>query len=134
MSFLHSALATTPFRRIFGEVLGFLEDSLWRDVLMREKFTRHGATQFHRDLSAAWSLVDRYIADGSASSIGMPKLREAVVLLTLPDKAQEGLLSFGDAYDRAYASNAEATKVMDELDFTNLTYLEVRQVLARRQE
>jgi RAD50-interacting protein 1 len=134
MSFLHNALATAAFRRIFGEILDFLEECLWHDVLMREKFTRNGAAQFHRDLSATWSLVDTYITDGSASSTRMPKLREAIVLLNLPDKAQEGLMSFSDAYDRAFASNAQAAEVMEELNFKSLTYIEVRQVLGRRQE
>lgn len=133
MSFLHNALATATFRRIFGEVFGFLEESLWRDALMREKFTRNGAAQFYRDLSATWSLIDTYIANGSSSDLGMPKLREAAILLNLPDTAQDGLMSFKDASDRAFASNAGATWVLEELQFKNLTYNEVRLVLGRRE-
>ncbi|KFY10064.1 hypothetical protein V492_05220 [Pseudogymnoascus sp. VKM F-4246] len=133
MSFLHNALATATFRRIFGEVFEFLGESIWRDVLMREKFTRNGAAQFYRDLSATWSLIDNYIANGSSSDLGMPKLREAATLLNLPDTAQDGLMSFTDASDRAFASNAGATGVLEELHFKNLTYNEVRLVLDRRQ-
>ena len=100
---------------------------------MRENFTRNGAAQFYRDLSATWSLIDNYINDGSSSDLGMPKLREAATLLNLPEKAQDGLMSFTDASDRAFASNAGATGVLEELNFKNLTYNEVRLVLGRRQ-
>jgi hypothetical protein len=134
MSFLHRALATAPFRRIMHEVLDSLQDSLWSDVLLREKFTRLGAAQFYRDLNAVWALIDVYITDGSSSALGMPRLREALVLLNLPEKAEEGGLAYGEAYERVFADNTKAKELLEGLGFRTLTYLEARQVLERRQE
>lgn len=101
---------------------------------MRERFTKVGAAQFYRDLDAVWSLIDTYITDGSSSALGMPKLREAAVLLNLPDTTRDGLMSFSDAYERVFSDNTQAKEVMEELGFKTLTYLEARQVLERRQE
>src|SRR5277367_565519 len=114
MTFLHKALASATFRRIWHEALDALQDLLWNEVLMRERFTTLGATQFYRDLTAVWAIIDEFIPDGSSSALGMPKLREGAQLLNLPIVARDGLMSLSSAYDRVYADNTEARKVIDE--------------------
>jgi hypothetical protein len=101
---------------------------------MRERFTTLGAAQFYRDLTAIWAIIDAYIPNGSSSALGMPKLREGVQLLNLPLVARDGLMSLGSAYDRVYADNTEARKVIDELGFSTITYSDTRLVLQRRVE
>lgn len=107
---------------------------------MREKFTKLGAAQFYRDLAAVWELIDAYIVDGSSSSLGMPRLREACILLNLPERAsmgagqeQDGRMTLDDATEKVFADNTMAKEVLDQLHFTNLTPQEARQVLDRRQ-
>jgi RAD50-interacting protein 1 len=134
MAFLHKTLATAPFRRIWHAALDTLQDLLWRQVLMRERFTTMGAAQFYRDLMALWEVIDDYIPNGSSSALGMPKLREAAQLLNLPTSARDGLPSVSSAYDRVFSNNAEAKKVIDELGFSTLTFIEARLVLQRRVE
>ena len=101
---------------------------------MRERFTTMGAAQFYRDLMALWEVIDDYIPNGSSSALGMPKLREAAQLLNLPTSARDGLPSVSSAYDRVFSNNAEAKKVIDELGFSTLTFIEARLVLQRRVE
>lgn len=112
---------------------------------MREKFTKLGAAQFYRDLAAVWELVDVYITDASTSSLGMPKLREACILLNLPERctrrlseAGEGAemdtrMSLEEATEKVFADNTMAKEVLDSLHFRNLSPQEARQVLDRRQ-
>jgi hypothetical protein len=134
MAFLHKALASVTFRRIWHEALDALQDLLWNEVLMRERFTTLGATQFYRDLTAIWAIIDEFIPDGSSSALGMPKLREGAQLLNLPIVARDGLMSLSSAYDRVYADNTEARKVIDELGFSTITYVDARLILQRRVE
>lgn len=134
MAFLKKALATATFRRIWHEALDTLQDLLWKEVLIRERFTTIGAAQFYRDLSAIWAVIDEYISEGSYSALGMQKLREGVQLLNLPIVARDGIMSLSTAYDRLYSDNSEAKKVFDELGFSTLTYFDARQVLQRRVE
>jgi RAD50-interacting protein 1 len=134
MAFLHKALASVTFRRIWHEALDALQDLLWNEVLMRERFTTLGATQFYRDLTAVWAIIDEFIPDGSSSALGMPKLREGAQLLNLPIVARDGLMSLSSAYDRVYADNTEARKVIDELRFSTITYVDARLILQRRVE
>ncbi len=134
MRFLHKALASAPFRRIWHEALDTLQDLLWNEVLMRERFTTLGAAQFYRDLTAIWAIIDEYIPEGSSLALGMPKLREGSQLLNLPIVAHDGLMSLSNAYDRVYADNTEARKVIDELGFSTITYVDARLVLQRRVE
>lgn len=134
MAFLHKALATAPFRRIWREALNSLQDLLWNEVLIRERFTTLGAAQFYRDLTAIWAVIDDYIAGGSSSALGMPKLREGAQLLNLPVVERDGLMSVSSAYNRVFADNAGAKKVIEELGFSTITYIEARLVLQRRVE
>lgn len=124
-------------RRIVHEVLDNLQETLWSDVLMREKFTSLGAAQFYRDMAAVWELIDGFVTDGSSSALGMPKLRDACILLNLPrekEEGRDGRMSFGEAYERAMTDNAEAKKVLAEMQCRTLTPQETRQVLERRQD
>jgi RAD50-interacting protein 1 len=134
MAFLHKAIASATFRRIWHEALDALQDLLWNEVLMRERFTTLGAAQFYRDLTAVWAIIDEFIPDGSSSALGMPKLREGAQLLNLPIVARDGLMSLNSAYDRVYADNTEARKVIDELGFSTITYVDARLILQRRVE
>ncbi len=118
---------------------------------MREKFTKLGAAQFYRDLIAVWELVDQYIEMGSRSVLGMPRLREAGVLLTLPESEMlrrasvtdgpegeergkgEGRVTIEEATEMVYRDNQAAKELLSRLGFRELSAQEARQVLERRQ-
>jgi hypothetical protein len=134
MDFLERALGAAPFRRIYSHAFGTLQDCLWNDILMRERFTTLGAAQFYRDVAAIWFIVDRYFVGGSSSALGMPKLREGVQLLNLPLKAGENEMCLEDVNRRLFTSNDEAKKVLEELKYETITPNEARQVLQRRVE
>jgi len=134
MAFLHEALAAAPFRRIWHEVLDTLQDLLWNEVLMRQRFTTLGAAQFLRDLVAIWSVIDEYVTEGASSALGMPKLREGAQILNLPIVSRDGVMSLSDVYERLFSSNAQAKTVLDELGFSTLTHIEARAVIDRRVE
>jgi RAD50-interacting protein 1 len=105
---------------------------------MRQSFTTFGATQFSRDGSALFALVDRYIPSGSAA---MASLHDGMRLLTLPVEADdqgEGArgkaLTLKEASDRVFVDNDEARKVLDELQLDTLTPQKARNILQRRVE
>lgn len=134
MSFLHKAISTATFRRIWREVFDYLQDLLWNEILVKERFTTLGAAQFSRDVTAILAIIDEYIPGGSHSTLGLPRLQAGVTLLNLPTTAEEGQISLRDAYGRVFSDNTEAKKVIDELDLFNITYSDARTVLQRRVE
>jgi hypothetical protein len=131
LDFLQRAVGTAVFRRVWREALEKLNNTLWSDVLMSHKFTASGAAQFARDVHAIAALVERYIPDGSGS---LGSLSDALRLLNLPLEVQEGGMSLKRATDRVFTDNAEAKKVLEELEVEALTPANARQILQRRVE
>ncbi|KAK6206746.1 RINT-1 family protein [Colletotrichum tabaci] len=129
--FLLKAIGTAAFRRTWRSALDKLQDLLWGEVLMRQSFTAFGAAQFTRDLDAIFSLVKRYIPNGVGS---LGSLVDALKLLSLPAEPEQGALSLKDATDRVFTDNAEAKKVLEELDIDTLTPANARHILQRRVE
>lgn len=134
LDFLSHALGTAVFRRIWREALEELNNMLWSDVLMANKFAASGAAQFRRDVDAISSVVERYIPDGS---IALESIKEALHLLNLPVEAPEensNTMTLKNAVDRVFTDNTEAKKVLEELDIECLSPPHARQILQRRVE
>ncbi|KAG6040347.1 hypothetical protein E4U41_000853 [Claviceps citrina] len=149
LEFLARALSTAAFRRIWHQALTRLQDLLWNGILLKQSFTTLGAAQFARDCGAIFSLVERFVPNGSAA---LESLREGLRLLNLPtetataaDSAHKGVDVDGDdneaaaltlkqASDRAFTNNDEARKVLDELRLEALTPVNARYILQRRVE
>ncbi|ROT35827.1 RINT-1 family protein [Sodiomyces alkalinus F11] len=135
--FLLKALSTAAFRRIWRGALDKLQDLLWTDVLMRQRFTALGAAQFRRDLNAIFALVERYIPGGLGP---LASLDDALLLLNLPvhpakpQEGEEACLSLKQATDRVFTDNAEAKRVLEELGIETLTPANARHILQRRVE
>ncbi|KAI9772774.1 MAG: hypothetical protein M1839_002319 [Geoglossum umbratile] len=142
LSFLSSALAATPLRRIFRQLAAFLQQYLWDYVLMRNTFSTSGAMQLSRDVTTVWDLMDRWLGEGQGEA-GMRKFYEGVSLLSLPVEAvgEEGkgpdgvqLVGLRDVEKGLFESNVKAKEVLEELRLGVLTESEARAVLERRVE
>lgn len=136
MNFLHRALAYPPFRRIWRAAFEYLQDLLWKDVLLRQDFTTLGAARFRQDLLAIQSVVNS-VASETGTAFGMPRLNEGVALLNLRLEIDEGhdpQLSLGDASHKIFAGNAEAEEVLQNLGMTHLSRNDARSILQRRVE
>ncbi|KAF6825531.1 rint-1 family protein [Colletotrichum plurivorum] len=131
LDFLLKAVGTAAYRRTWRSALDKLQDLLWGEVLMRQSFTAFGAAQFTRDVNAIFALVERYIPNGVAS---MASLVDALKLLSLPVEAKEGGLSLKQVTDRAFTDNAEAKRVLGEMEVDTLTPANARHILQRRVE
>ncbi|ODA76031.1 hypothetical protein RJ55_08313 [Drechmeria coniospora] len=139
LDFLSKALSTASLRRVWHDTLDKLQDMLWNGVLLKQSFTTLGAAQFAHDGAAIFSLVDRYVSGGSTA---LDALREGMQLLCLPPSTEpSGVLPDGasaislkEASDRAFTSNDEARKVLEELGLDALTPLNARYILQRRVE
>lgn len=142
MDFLHRALSTAAFRRVWREALDKLNDALWDGVLMRHSFTAFGAAQFARDLHAVASLVERYIPDGSAMLLSV---QEGMRLLSLPLDAPgdaegsgraggQSVITLRQANDRILMDEVDARKLLEELGIETLTLANARHILQRRVE
>ncbi|KAI0845909.1 TIP-1 family-domain-containing protein [Daldinia vernicosa] len=131
LTFLTSALSAAVYRRVWREALEKLQDTIWTTVLIAQSFTAVGAAQFAKDLEAIASLIDRHIPDGS---LALGTLRDGARLLNLPLEATDGAISLQQASDRAFTDNAEAKKLLAELDIESLTPANARKILQRRVE
>ncbi|EQL01985.1 RINT-1 family protein [Ophiocordyceps sinensis CO18] len=131
LDFLSKTLSTASLRRVWHEALGRLQDLLWNGVLMRQSFTTLGAAQFAHDGGAILALVDRYLPGGSSA---LEALREGTLLLNLPASAGGGGTTLKEASGRAFASNDEARRVLEELGLEALTPVNARHILERRVE
>ena len=149
LSFLSKVLAEAPLHRISQHVLLWVQSFFWDNILMRNRFSTSGAAQFARDMSGIWETLDRYLGMGQGE-MGMEKLSEAVLLLTIPVSSdQEGPRSPGQLQDvgdspgglnlwqvesRMFESNESAREVLEELGLEILTESEARNVLGRKVE
>ncbi|EJT75844.1 RINT-1 family protein [Gaeumannomyces tritici R3-111a-1] len=141
LDFLHRALSTAAFRRVWREALDKLNDALWDGVLMGHSFTAFGAAQFARDVQAVVLLVERYIPDGSAMLLSV---QEGIRLLSLPLDAPEhadgsttreqSVITLRQANDRILMDEADARKLLEELGVEMLTLANARHILQRRVE
>lgn len=131
LEFLGKALSAASYRRVWRDALDKLQDLLWSSVLTRQTFTTLGAAQFAHDCASIFSLVDRYIPNGSAA---LEALREGLVLLNLPAAAEGEGMTLKQASDRAFRDNDEARRVLEELELVALTPLNARQILQKRVE
>ncbi|KAK2608003.1 hypothetical protein N8I77_006641 [Diaporthe amygdali] len=129
--FLTHAVSAAVVRRVIRKALDSLQDTLWGDVLRKNKFTALGAAQYMRDLHAMFAMVDRYVPNASEA---MATLADAVKLLNLPVEAQEGFMSLKQASDRVFTDNSEARKVIEELGVDTLEPGNARMILQRRVE
>ncbi|RDL31891.1 RINT-1 family protein-like protein [Venustampulla echinocandica] len=134
MTLLNKTLGTPPFRRIWRSSFDSLQDLLYHEVLLKQDFTTLGAARFVQDLIAIQSVVDSIIRLPSGTSLGMPKLREAATLLSLPLEAEEGNLSLKEASEEIFATNPQAEAALNKLGLERLTNYEARQVLQKRVE
>lgn len=82
LSFLSSALAPAPLRRITQQIGLSLQNYLWDNILMRYTFSAAGGAQFSHDVLSLWENIDRYVGEGQGE-MSMRKLRGALVLLSL---------------------------------------------------
>lgn len=105
--------------------------------------------QFAYDVSALWEVIDRYVGEGQGS-LGMRKLKEALVLLTLSadrrvetgdgiesggQEVKEGeapRLGLWDVEKRLFLDNESGRGVLDELGLEILSESEARHLLERR--
>ncbi|KAL7898108.1 TIP-1 family domain-containing protein [Trichoderma sp. SZMC 28014] len=136
LEFLGKALSAASFRRVWRDALEKLQDLLWTSILTRQTFTTLGAAQFAHDCTSIFSLVDRFIPNGSAA---LESLREGLVLLNLPattatESEDAAAITLKQASDRAFTNNDEARAVLEELQLVALTPLNARQILQRRVE
>ncbi len=148
LSFLANVLAQAPLRRVVRQITLALQSFLYDSVLMRYTFSASGTAQFTRDVEAIWETIDRRIGDGQAE-MGMRKMKEALVLLGLPDRRgrvgdqggrdedvdeDDGGLGLWEVEKRVFRNNESAREVLSEMGLEVLGEVEARNVLERRVE
>ncbi|KAL2072197.1 hypothetical protein VTL71DRAFT_11540 [Oculimacula yallundae] len=135
MEFLRKVLADSPFRRIWREALSSLQDLIFNDVLLKQEFTSLGSAQLKYDFEAIQSTISRHIKHGNGSTFAMPKLREAIYLLSLPVEAESGdQMSLDEVNEQIFAGGQNTTDVLENLGLKHLTNGEARSVMVRRLE
>lgn len=76
--------------------------------------------------------MDNYLGEGQGE-LGMKKLREAAVLLSLGTEASEERgLGFYEAEEEIFASNERARAALEQLGLLILTETEARNVMGHR--
>ncbi|KAE9369554.1 RINT-1 family protein [Stipitochalara longipes BDJ] len=134
LAFLQKTLGIAPFKRVCRESLDSLEHLLYNDVLLRQDFSTLGAARFMQDVTAIQRVVDSCMPRSSGTTLGMPKLKEAAALLSLPVEAEEGGTPLMEACQEIYAGGAQAKEALENLGMIHLTNYEARSVLAKRLE
>jgi hypothetical protein len=104
---------------------------LWSDVLMSQSFTAFGAAQFTRDLRTVCLLLERYLPGGCEA---LDVLLDGARLLSLPAEADGTGVSLKQASDRVFTDNAEAKKLLEDVEIYTLTPANARRILQRRVE
>lgn len=134
MEFLRKVLGDAPFRRIWRDALGSLQDLIFHDVLLRQDFTSLGSAQLRFDFEAIQTTIGRHIKYGNDSTFAMPKLREAIFLLSLPVEAEGDQKSLREVSEEIFADGQRTSDALESLGLKHLTNGEARAVLAKRLE
>lgn len=134
MVFLRKVLADPPFRRIWRESLASLQDLIFHDVLLRQEFTSLGAAQLQYDFEAIQATISRNMKYSEGSTFAMPKLREAIILLSLPVDAEGEQKSLREVSEEIFADSHRTSDALEGLGMKHLTNGEARAVLAKRLE
>ena len=107
---------------------------------MRNSFSSSGAAQLARDLDAVWNVMDKYLGQGHGA-IGMRKLKEALILLTLPvsgsestDDEDQETMGLWEVEHKIFKSNESGREVLEGLGLEVLSEADARNVLERRIE
>ncbi|OAA73595.1 RINT-1 family protein [Cordyceps fumosorosea ARSEF 2679] len=134
--FLHGALSSASYDRVWHRALSKLQDLLWNGVLMKHQFTILGAIQFAHDSHALAAVVERHLPGGSAR---LEELSEAVELLRLPaappgEVTEARSITLEQASERAFTDNNAARALLEEMQLLILTPTDARRVLQRRVE
>lgn len=139
-SFLYKVLAQAPLRRIVRQLALSLQAFFWDNILMRNSFSFSVAAQFARDLDAVWNVMDKYLGQGQGA-IGMRKLKEALMLLTLPisgseneDEKDQETMGLWEVEHKIFKSNESGREVLEGLGLEVLSEADARNVLERRIE
>jgi hypothetical protein len=125
-TFLTRTLSPVVTRRIILASAVALQGFLWDNVLARNTFSLAGGRQFTRDCAEVWKLC--------GGEAGMPRLREAGVLLSLGEDGLEDGLGLRQVVKPVFEDNTKARECMAKLGVDVLTVQEVRGVLQRRVE
>ncbi|KAL8952018.1 MAG: hypothetical protein Q9222_002037 [Ikaeria aurantiellina] len=132
LSFLASALAQAPLRRIVRQAMLAVQSFLWDRVLMEHSFSATGARQFERDVQVLCEAVDRCVGTGQAE-LGMRRLREGLVLLGLKNGSQEGgEVTLMDVEKRLFRDSESGREALEELGLEVMSVSEARGVVKRR--
>ena len=137
LTFLAGVLATAPLRRIVRQLSLSMQTFFWDNTMIRNTFSASGAAQLSRDLTAIWSVFDKYLGPGQGAA-GMKKLKEGVGLLNLPmhstEATDEGALDLLEVEQKVFESNESAREVLQDLGLEVISESEARHVLERRVE
>lgn len=138
LSFLAKTLSQVSCRRIVRQLCLAVQDFFWDSVLMRYTFSSAGIAQYTRDIEILWQTIDRHLGQGQAET-GMRRLKEALVLLSLPIR-RDGQCEAGDdgagpglweVEKRVFRNNEGAREVLEELGLEMLSEGDARSVLER---
>ena len=141
LSFLSKVLAQAPLRRLARQLALAMQTFLWDSILSRHSFSSSGAAQLTRDIETLWNVMDRYLGQGQGA-MGMRKLREALILLTLPIATAESGASKQVREDidlrgverKLFKSNESGREILEELGLEILSESEARNVVQKRIE
>ncbi|KAL9043552.1 MAG: hypothetical protein Q9214_003265, partial [Letrouitia sp. 1 TL-2023] len=132
--FLANALGQAPLRHIARQTASAIQMTLWDKLLMRYQFSSTGVIHFARDIGAICNVIDRYAGEGQAE-VGIRKLREALVLLGLPEAKANGASqqwTLNEVEEKVFASNESGREILVELGLEVINESEARAVLERR--
>ena len=114
LSLLSKTLARAPLRRIGRQICLAIQAVFWDNVLMYHTFSSGGISQFIRDVEVVWETLDRYLGSRQAVA-GMRKLKDAMVLLSLPNEKRSGAAA---ATTDANSFGGNATDADEDDDLT----------------
>ncbi|TVY68690.1 RAD50-interacting protein, partial [Lachnellula suecica] len=132
LDFLSRTLSQSANRRIWRACLGSVEDLLYQNVLLKQKFTTLGAARLQSDIDA----IQRVVISTLHSTRTMPKLQEGVMLLNLPIETSFDVhhVTLQKAAKEVFESNAQAEDILASLDFKKITVPDAKRILQNRIE
>lgn len=129
LAFLKKTLSKSHGRHLLRNVIIHVQELIWSELLMKQDFTALGAAQLERDL------IEMELLQFPPNT----KLRQGVLLLSLPLSAQEvkegqDIPTLKEASNAMFATNAKADELLKRMRLPDVSRTEARAILARRVE
>lgn len=130
--FFGSLLAPPILHKLHRHFAESVTGAYWNRIITKNRFSFHGSRQLYKDVCQISAILE----DGRMTSNSLLHLEETTALLSIPSDGDSisGSHTLVETSKRIFESDANATRLLKEMQLLTVSVMEARQILRRRLE